>query len=220
MEITDAFQDSNLAAQAQIKIDHLHQGQRPVEEYFQELEILMTQAGYKKEDQYILKTIRTSVNEALVDKVYGQVTVLTTYDGWKAVLIKLDNAWQERQQEKAMWGLRTIPPRKEGVPAPTNPQASQRAQTTQKRDGMGTMFMGTGQPMDVDRACLKCKAKQSETGTCGSTWHIPNRKGRTTSQVRQVDWTKPTSDFISAIKEWSRRDPEGFKAAGFGFGTA
>ncbi|EPQ51557.1 hypothetical protein GLOTRDRAFT_132928, partial [Gloeophyllum trabeum ATCC 11539] len=101
MEITDAFQDSNLAAQAQIKIDHLHQGQRPVEEYFQELEILMTQAGYKKEDQYILKTIRTSVNEALVDKVYGQVTVLTTYDGWKAVLIKLDNAWQERQQEKA-----------------------------------------------------------------------------------------------------------------------
>ncbi|EPQ54986.1 hypothetical protein GLOTRDRAFT_13621, partial [Gloeophyllum trabeum ATCC 11539] len=41
-EITNAFQDSNLAAQAQIKIDHLRQGQRPVEEYFQELEILMT----------------------------------------------------------------------------------------------------------------------------------------------------------------------------------
>ncbi|EPQ57733.1 hypothetical protein GLOTRDRAFT_23022, partial [Gloeophyllum trabeum ATCC 11539] len=78
-EITDAFQDSNLAAQAQIKIDHLHQGQRPVEEYFQELEILMTQAGYKKEDQYILKTVRTSVNDALVDKVYGQVTVPMTY---------------------------------------------------------------------------------------------------------------------------------------------
>ncbi|EPQ55793.1 hypothetical protein GLOTRDRAFT_41646, partial [Gloeophyllum trabeum ATCC 11539] len=55
-EITNVFQDSNLAAQAQIKIDHLRQGQRPVEEYFQELEILMTQAGYKKEDQYILST--------------------------------------------------------------------------------------------------------------------------------------------------------------------
>ncbi|EPQ58709.1 hypothetical protein GLOTRDRAFT_127204 [Gloeophyllum trabeum ATCC 11539] len=219
-DITTVFQDSNLAAQAQIKIDHLRQGQRPVEEYFQELEILMTQAGYRKEDQYILKTVRTSVNDALVDKVYGQVTVPTTYDGWKDVLIKLDNAWRERQQEKAMRGLRTTPPKREGVPTTNQTQPAPRAQPTQKRDGTGTTYLGTGQPMDVDRACLKCKAKQSEKGTCGSTWHVPNRTGKTTSQVRQVDWTKPTSDFISAIKEWSRKDPEGFKAAGFGFGTA
>lgn len=74
--------------------------------------------------------------------------------------------------------------------------------------------------MDVDRVCLKCNAKKTEKGTCGSPWHVPNRTGQT--RVRAVDFSQEDqrAAFAEQMRRWAAADPESFKAAGFGLGTA
>ena len=84
--------------------------------------------------------------------------------------------------------------------------------------------------MDVDRTCFKCGHKQSERGTCGRRFHLPNQsqpppqqqpRQPKTQYTRNV-WDEPDGrlEFEEAIRRYAAEHPDSFKAAGFGLGSA
>lgn len=221
------FEDANLKEQAQIKLENLRQGKRSAEDFFTEFETLMRQASYQKTDQFVIQLVRRHASKEIVDALCMSATIPTTYDQWREKIILLDNQRRQREEETRLtqrgWqpnpNARPYQPPQQQTPQKTT--ATPNNQTDgQRRDGTGVTFLGRGQPMDLDRSCLKCKAKKSEKGTCGSPWHTPNRKG-IAAQIRKVDWSTPAgrTDLATAVKAWAAADPEGFKNAGFGFGT-
>ncbi|KAJ3559361.1 hypothetical protein NM688_g397 [Phlebia brevispora] len=241
-EMNFQFEDTNIARNAQMKLETLRQNGRPFHTFINEFELLMIRAGYDKKDPHLILLLERNVDTHLIDSVYRRDALPTDIVDWIKVLAQLDEMHRRRQyfmqsQRGYMPRQQQTPPQRQNAPqtqyqAPRGAPPQYQQQTPQQaptytavQTGTGTTFMGRGQPMDLDRACLKCGAKRSEKGTCGSPWHKPNQTPRVqcTREV-EVDWASASSDQKEGLAEqicrYAAADPEGFKAMGFGFGTA
>ncbi len=70
--------------------------------------------------------------------------------------------------------------------------------------------------MDIDRLrarpCRKCGAKQTEKGSCGDMWHIPNRTGAAAVQKCRWEECNSREEFLEEIRHFRQEDPEDFLA--------
>ena len=184
------FVDSNTARKAQIAIEKLRQGTDTAEDFFQKFETLLTQAGYKKEDAYVVRLLEINVNERIIDQIYSsQFGLPNDYAEWKAAITKIDQLWKRREESRRLAGHA-----KSGTAQPT-PQA-QPAKPAPKpwvpkdrHDATGTTFGGAGKPMDLDEA-----QRKGACFNCHEVGHISrNCPKKRPQQVRGL-WMAMTED--------------------------
>lgn len=163
-ELQDRFTETNLARQAQIKIESLYQGSGTPEDFFQKFEILLTQAGYQKTEAYVTRLIETNINDQIIDQIYSSQYLPDDYDNWKATVLRLDGMW--RCRNKAKRGRQYTPkPQTQQTYTPRAPVQQQSLTkplyTGDWKDGTGTTFGGAGEAMKIDEArrrglCFHC----------------------------------------------------------------
>lgn len=182
--LQERFVDSNQARQAQIKIENLKQGKDTAEEFFQNFEILKTQAGYAADDAYLIKLLEQNVQESIIDKIYNREQLPEGYEAWKKAIITHDSLWQRRQESKKLSA--GAPSRAHALPLQQKDTARTSLNTDRElviqRNGTGVTYRGSGMPMDIDRA-----KRQVLCFTCGQRGHkafeCPTRKKM---EVRQM----------------------------------
>ena len=66
--------------------------------------------------------------------------------------------------------------------------------------------------MDIDRMrariCKKCNQRQSDPGTCGDKWHIPNRINP--QQARRWEMPEERENFIMELRQYIDEDMDDF----------
>lgn len=240
-ELKSRFVDANAEKLAQMKLENLQQGKDTAEDFFQQFEGLIKKAGYDKKQTYLITLLERNVHASIIDTIYRGTALPADYDAWKDSIIKIDNLWRRRQynrqqrptpavqhpkpaaptQQQNFVPRQNAPAQYYAPPAQTAPAPTQAPAYQPRRDGTGVTYAGGGQPMDLDRKCFKCRAGKNEKGTCGSPWHVPNRQPHT-RQMEVPNWSQPDQQeaFAEMVRQWAATDPEGFKAKGFGVGTA
>ncbi|KAH9896414.1 hypothetical protein C8Q73DRAFT_664232 [Cubamyces lactineus] len=149
VEMDKIYKDPNLARTAQARLEKLRMKGLEVQEFFTEL--------------------------YWVSNALGINGIENNYDNWKSRVLAI--VQNESIHHAIMGNLRPVPmqvthtaqvPRAAPAPAPAPPQT--------QRDGTGITYGDRGQPMDLDRLCVKCRMKKKEAGMCGDVWHIPPSK--------------------------------------------
>ncbi|KIM37139.1 hypothetical protein M413DRAFT_36678, partial [Hebeloma cylindrosporum] len=87
------FQMGNRKTEAQDALEYLHQRGRPAEEYFDDFEAQAPYSGFN--DDALINLLKRRLNEALVDKMFEQTEMPTTYLGWKELAIVKDRLRRE-----------------------------------------------------------------------------------------------------------------------------
>ena len=112
------------------------------------------------------------VNPWIIDQIFGQRALPSSYEGWKNAIVEIDEMWNRRRELQRNWGPywtgkstsgdTPIAPRHNTTTVPSTPHQSP---TMDRRDGTGVVFGGQGKPMEVDKTrgsfrCYNCR----ETG--------------------------------------------------------
>ncbi len=63
--------DFNLAQDVQDQIKRSRQGKDTAQDFFQKFEVLLTQAEYSKDDAYVVRLLKTNVNEKIINQIYS-----------------------------------------------------------------------------------------------------------------------------------------------------
>ena len=70
--------------------------------------------------------------------------------------------------------------------------------------------------MDLDRMrtrpCRKCGALQTEKGTCGDMWHVPNRNGAEAQRIRRWENPYEREMFLDEVRRFVTEDSGDFLA--------
>ncbi|KAI0643778.1 hypothetical protein C8Q79DRAFT_914916 [Trametes meyenii] len=233
-ELDKIFVDPNLAKTAQARLERCVMGNRTANEFFQEFEELVDLAEFKTTDMHVVDILQRNARESIVNTIYASGNEPTDYEVWKTRISNIDTLWckstiirgttsasnpfltARRPQivsQPAPIPRSTAPPPPAVVVTPHAPTRHDR------HDGTGVTYGGRGQPMDLDRACIKCGKKKSEVGPCQSPWHIPNRSPQQ-QKIRRA-WEDETAreEFLEDIRLYAAEDPEDFAAQGFEFGS-
>jgi hypothetical protein len=223
--LNSQFLDKNEEDMAQEEFERIRQ--RPGEkaaDFFTRFETCLNIAKYNKESNFVVKRLERIINPKIIDQIFGSNQKLPRgYDQWKDAIIDIDEMWSRRGESKKAWGsgwnnwfgngqprqntsILTPPVRATWSP----PQQSQpKTIQTDRRDGSGTTFGGTGRPMDLDKArsegrCFRCGEKGHISKFC------PNKK--TVIRTVEVDLESndrgPTSSVTNIRQMFSNLDNE------------
>ena len=102
-DLSERFTDANLKWAAQVKIDSLTQGSDTAEDFFQKFKVLLTQAGYTWDNEYVVTLLEKNVNDRIIDQIYSGTDLPADYKTWKYAIMKLDAMWRHRNQIRK-WG--------------------------------------------------------------------------------------------------------------------
>src|SRR5712692_5105438 len=91
-----AFEDGNATANAMIKLKELKQGQKTADEYTATFKALIGETGIT-EDISIIDLYQTGLNSPLIDKCYGVLPTLKTFNEWVNAASQFDLSWRHRQ---------------------------------------------------------------------------------------------------------------------------
>ena len=209
------FIDPNLSRTAQAKLERLRMKGQEAQEFFTEFEQLCTQAGYEIDAPMVLNILQRGIRPDIVDRLYwasnapGINGIQNTYENWKSRVLAIV---QNESIHKAVMSNRSFPSQSTHTqaPQPSRQPAQSHAPIPTRRDGTGITFGGRGQPMDLDRLCLKCKMKKRDPGTCGDAWHVPNRKTPTTQYRRRWEEEEAQQEFFDEVRNFVVEDPDLF----------
>ena len=192
-----------------------------------EFERLLSEGGESADvvdTQFALDTIRRNVPLRIVQPIKGWQRLPNTYEEWKKAIIQIDEQFREAdrwekgrsdQNQYKKGGKYKTYQSNQYQNTMTVQQTQQQAPQQswgQQQTATGTTFTGQGQPMDIDcnrlaqtsdRKCRKCGVKQSEAGTCGDRWHIPNRRSQPRQQVRYSEQGVPQPEAVRSLYDWS-----------------
>ena len=186
--------DVNLKWAAQIKLKSLTQGTDTAEDFFQKFKLLLIQAGYAKDNEYIVTLLEKNVNERIIDQIYTGTDLPMDYETWKYAVMKLNAMWRHRNQHKR-WGGYTprIQNQQQLAPLP-----ARQTHTSDQRDGTGITFGGARKAMEIDKACHKGLCFH-----CGTAGHIAQDcpKKDQKFQVRKLTQELTDAEWDQLIKE-------------------
>jgi hypothetical protein len=208
------FHDPLAATTAKHKLKSLKQGTGTVQEYITAFETYSRQSGY--DDQILMEHFETGLTAELQQRMYTLQKMPTTLKGWKLEARKLD---EQDQVLKAKQSSQSSFEQKKSANAFNNsnfsvakpnpfkpkPNPFQKPSTTpQTKTASGTIFGGSGQPMDLDAAkraglCYGCGTKGHMIADCPKKPPI---------QIRQVDVSSYSKEQMEALlKQWQDVHP-------------
>ncbi len=158
--LKEQFIDSNLARDAQDQIERLHQGQDTAKDFFQKFKILITQAGYLKDDAYVVRLLKTNVNKKIINQIYGSQNGLPEeYREWKKQIIQINQLWRRRMASKRP-GMQFRPQASQAATLRANYTNPPMLLIT-PQDATSVTYGGTGKPMDINNTqwrglCFSC----------------------------------------------------------------
>src|SRR5712692_3038346 len=82
-----------------IKLKELKQGQKMADEYTATFKALISETGIM-EDVSIIDLYQTGLNGPLVDKCYGVLPILKTFEEWVNTTSQFNLSWRHRQSMK------------------------------------------------------------------------------------------------------------------------
>ena len=159
----------------------LKQNKKSALEFFTEFERLKYQAGYTDEqDPVLVQSLRSNVAAAIIDRIIDSDVLPTSYEDWKKRILRIDQAWRDRQLEKRSGGSFSGPKSAKGDSRPNNTTTSAPAPS-----GSTTAKLPQGEPMNVDRrrsdiTCYKCQQKGHIARNC------PTNKARGRSMMEEL----------------------------------
>ena len=166
--LQETFKESAEEQRARSQIVLLKQNKKLVLEFFTEFERLKYQAGYTDEqDPVLIQLLRSNISAAIIDRIIDSDILPTSYEDWKKRILRIDQAWRDRQLEKRSGGS-FIPKSAKGDGRPTNttntsaPGQSRLASTSE---------LPQGEPMNIDQRksdiiCYKCQQKGHIARNC------------------------------------------------------
>jgi hypothetical protein len=174
-------------------IKELQQGKGTVNDYISSFEEYEKKTGY---DDLVLKEIfEAGLLSSILENIYRIDCMPTTLEGIKAKARVFDNQrllWESLQKGKKVVETKPI---KHTIPfTPKKPSVPSVSTST------GTLFGGSGQPMDIDAAkraglCFLCGQKGHIVKDC------PHKKP---VHARQIDMASMTKEELDAmIKQWN-----------------
>lgn len=216
-ELDSVFIDQNRRHTAQVQLEALKMGNN-AQDFFTEFEQLTTRAGFDRDDEYVLNILQRNVTERYIASIYASDRLPATYDEWKTRVLQLA---KQRALFDVVRGHQSQSRQPAAAPAPRLPFIPRPYQPTYappagpppiptRRDTTGTLFGGRGQPMDLDRICKKCNARQRDKGTCGDAWHVPNRTTPQTQYRRRWEEAEKAENFFEDIRRFIGEDLELF----------
>ena len=69
--LNDSFLDKGRTLLAQEKLEIIQQGMDTADNFFKKFEILLNNAGYKKNNPFVIRLIKKAVNGKTIDQIYG-----------------------------------------------------------------------------------------------------------------------------------------------------
>ena len=193
------FLDLSRHADARQKFDVIRQGQHErAVTFFERFEILVATAQYELTDIHVLQKIERAVRFSLIDDIYRNPNLPTTFKEWKDRIINLDEMQVRRDEAKKAWTAYSSGKSQtsSAVTKNTGPVGS----SGDKKDSTGTLFGGAGKPMDFDKA-----RKERLCFNCGGTGHMARdcpKKDRK-FQVRQLWQGMSEADRAELFKDFS-----------------
>ena len=226
-DLDELFVDPNVARQALMRLQQCRMGTREATEFFTEFEELASMAGFDvtKDPPHMLDILEHALPRTWVQLWHDMNVVPTTYQEWKNRTCSVDAS--RRKFQLTHPSAPTHVPVHRPPPTPYKPvyrppagppprvyprtfpnRPVGQAQIPTRYDATGTTYGGRGQPMDLDAICFKCHQKKRDPGTCGRTFHIPNKTGRT--QIRHMYETDEREQLVEQLRIWAMEDPEDF----------
>ncbi len=125
----------------QDQIEWLRHGQDTAKDFFQKFKVLLTQAGYSKDDTYVVRLLKTNVNKKIIDQIYGSRDKLPEeYKDWKKQIIQINQLWRRRMASKRP-GMQSRPQASQATLLRINPTTPPLPPIT-RRDATGVTFEG------------------------------------------------------------------------------
>jgi hypothetical protein len=163
-----AFLDQGNEKKAREDVEHLEQGKKRIDEYINQLESLLKDAGILTNDKECIRLLERGTHRTIINNIYGTGTVPTTFKEYKEKVLligRLQERW--RQQESYLHrSSPTIHPR------PTQSSTSHISPTpvvssNERKTATGVVYGGQGKPMDLDKV-----KKENRCYNCGKIGHF------------------------------------------------
>jgi Retrotransposon gag protein/Zinc knuckle len=171
--LRESFTDHTAERRARDELDRFTQDRLGVDEFFNRLESLFSDAAMTTESEKI-RAVERATNKTIIDQIYVSGNLPTTYDDYRRRVLNIGRLWERRRAQTsysnrfAPLAPSAHPPPRPAAPAAPTPRAPPppapqvaTAPTRDRSTGTGTVFGGAGRPMDVDKVrrthrCYEC----------------------------------------------------------------
>jgi len=159
------FQDHTATKKAREQVEHFTQGRQLVDEFFNHLDTLLSEAEVTAETEKV-RLLEKSADKRIIDSIYSSGNLPTKYDDYKDRVLKIGRLWEQRR-EQAELTRRFIPSHPTPQHRPILPPAPQPPPHADRKTPTGVVYGGKGRPMDVDTI-----KKTNRCFSCGEVGHF------------------------------------------------
>jgi hypothetical protein len=213
-EIEKKFTQPLEQQEALAKLQSLRQSRNTASEFFNKFD-LYKRAAKQDNETFIIFLLRSALDHSILMAMASSGTLPTTYLEWKERAIAIDES-----RRLFLKGSSTRPSAQELGHIAKRAQHRQGSSSSQPsgsavRDGQGTVYGGSGQPMEIGRT--RVPGRGYTCNICGKKGHFifncPERKNRVPVRIVEQDRLPPPPPSNNRFSQNRGRNDKGKKRA-------